>query len=58
VASVDEKFKALDELLETHRAGDGFKLYTELSEDDVKALAAAVDALGEPISNVAEVVSR
>ncbi|MEU4740987.1 iron uptake system protein EfeO [Actinosynnema sp. NPDC023658] len=58
VASVDEKFKALDELLETHRAGDGFKLYTELSEDEVKALAAAVDALGEPISQVAEVVSR
>jgi iron uptake system component EfeO len=58
VASVDEKFKALDELLETHRAGDGFKLYTELSEDEVKALAAAVDALGEPISKVAEVVSQ
>ncbi|MFE9743541.1 iron uptake system protein EfeO [Saccharothrix saharensis] len=58
VASVDEKFKALDELLEKHRAGDGFKLYTDLSEDEVKALAAAVDALGEPISRVAEVVSR
>ncbi len=44
--------------LETHRAGDGFKLYTELTEDEVKALAAAVDALGEPISKVAEVVSQ
>lgn len=58
VASVDEKFKALDELLETHRVGDGFKLYTELSADEVRALAAAVDALGEPISKVAEVVSQ
>ncbi len=58
VASVDEKFKALDDLLETHRKGDGFKLYTDLAEADVKALAAAVDALGEPISKVAEVVAK
>ncbi|GAA3855483.1 peptidase M75 family protein [Saccharothrix violaceirubra] len=57
-ATVDEKFKALDALLETHRKGDGFKLYTELSEAEVKALAEAVDALGEPISKVAEVVAR
>ncbi|NUT47291.1 MAG: peptidase M75 family protein [Saccharothrix sp.] len=58
VATVDEKFGALDALLETHRVGDGFKSYTELTEPEVKALAAAVDALGEPISKVAEVVSR
>nr|WP_246030221.1 iron uptake system protein EfeO [Saccharothrix variisporea] len=58
VATVDEKFKALDALLETHRKGDGFKSYTELSEAEVKALAAAVDALGEPISKVAEAVAK
>ncbi|MEU5691644.1 iron uptake system protein EfeO [Actinosynnema sp. NPDC020468] len=56
--SLDEKFKALDALLESHRKGDGFKLYTDLTPDEVKALAAAVDALGEPISRVAEVVSK
>ncbi|QFZ16660.1 iron uptake system protein EfeO [Saccharothrix syringae] len=57
-ATVDQKFKALDDLLETYRDGDGFRLYTALGESDVQALSAAVDALGEPISRVAEVVSR
>ncbi|MEU7475552.1 iron uptake system protein EfeO [Lentzea sp. NPDC042327] len=57
VSTLDEKFKALDEALEKHRRGDGFALYTELSQDEVKALAEAVDALGEPVSRVAEVVS-
>jgi iron uptake system component EfeO len=55
---LDEKFKALDDLLEKQREGDGFKLYTELTEPEVKELAAAVDALGEPISKVAEAVAR
>ncbi|MCR3747813.1 iron uptake system protein EfeO [Lentzea californiensis] len=57
VSTLDEKFKALDEALEKHRKGDGFKLYTELTQDEVKALAETVDALGEPVSKVAEVVS-
>jgi iron uptake system component EfeO len=57
VSTLDAKFKALDEALEKHRKGDGFKSYTELSQDEVKTLAEAVDALGEPVSKVAEVVS-
>ncbi|GHH62941.1 iron uptake system protein EfeO [Lentzea cavernae] len=57
VSTLDEKFKALDEALEKQRRGDGFKLYTDLTQDEVKALAEAVDALGEPVSKVAEVVS-
>ncbi|MFD5826598.1 iron uptake system protein EfeO [Lentzea sp. NPDC060358] len=57
VSTLDAKFKALDEALEKHRRGDGFQLYTELSQDQVKVLAEAVDALGEPVSKVAEVVS-
>jgi iron uptake system component EfeO len=55
--TLDEKFAAVDKLLEKHRKGDGFKLYTELSQDEIKELAAAVDALGEPVSKVAEVVT-
>ncbi|WP_407936558.1 iron uptake system protein EfeO [Lentzea tibetensis] len=55
--SLDEKFKALDEALEKHRKGDGFKLYTELTPDEIKALAETLDALGEPVSKVAEVVT-
>jgi iron uptake system component EfeO len=55
--SLDEKFGALDKLLEKHRVGDGFKLYTDLTDADKKELAEAVDALGEPVSKVAEVVT-
>lgn len=54
---LDERFAALDALLETHRSGDGFVLYTELTPEDIKALTDALDALGEPVSQVAGVVS-
>jgi iron uptake system component EfeO len=56
-STLDEKFKAVDAVLEKYREGDGFKLYNELTEADTKAMAEAVDALGEPISKVAEVVT-
>ncbi|GLZ34521.1 lipoprotein [Lentzea sp. NBRC 105346] len=55
--TLDDKFKAVDTALEKHRKGDGFKLYNELTQDEVKALAEAVDALGEPVSKVSEVVA-
>jgi len=54
---LDERFKAVDDLLETYRVGDGYKLYTELTEEDTRKMAEAVDALGEPISQVAGVVT-
>ena len=56
-STLDERFEAVEDLLETHRSGDGFKPYTELTEADVKKLAEAVDALGEPLSKVAGVVT-
>lgn len=56
-STLDEKFKAVDTVLEKYRKGDGFKFYNELTEADTKAMAEAVDALGEPISKVAEVVT-
>jgi iron uptake system component EfeO len=57
LTTLDERFAAVDAVLEKHRAGDGFKLYTELTEPDIKEMAEAVDALGEPVSQVAEVVA-
>jgi iron uptake system component EfeO len=45
---LDERFAAVDALLETYRVGDGYRLYTELTEDDIRKLAGAIDALGEP----------
>lgn len=57
-ATLDDKFKAVNDALEKHRKGDGFKSFTELTEPDIKALAEAVDALGEPVSKVAEAVTK
>jgi iron uptake system component EfeO len=58
VSTLDKEFANVQGLLDKQRAGDGFKLYTELSQDQVKELASAVDALSEPLSKVAEVVSK
>jgi iron uptake system component EfeO len=57
LSTLDEKFAAVDAALEKYRVGDGFTLYTELTDADIKALSEAVDALGEPISQVSEVVA-
>ena len=57
LTTLDDKFAAVDTLLEKYRVGDGFKLYTELTQDDIKSMSEAVDALGEPISQVTEVVA-
>ena len=40
----------------SHRRGDGFVPYTSLSEADTRRLSEAVDALAQPISQVAPTV--
>jgi iron uptake system component EfeO len=54
--TLEQQFAALQQLLDTHRSGDGFKAYTELSRDEVKALSDAVNALGEPLSQLTAAV--
>ena len=54
---LDERFAAVEKLLEGYRAGDGFISYTALTQDDIKKMTDAVDALSEPVSQVAGVVS-
>ena len=54
---LDERFAAVETLLENYRQGDGYVAYTNLTEDDVKKMTDAVDALGEPVSQVAGVVT-
>ncbi|SDX79799.1 iron uptake system component EfeO [Amycolatopsis xylanica] len=58
VSTLDKEFNNVQALLDKQRAGDGFKLYTELSKDQIKEFASAVDALSEPLSKVAEVVAK
>jgi iron uptake system component EfeO len=57
VKTIDAKFAAVDALLAKHAKGSGFKLYTELSKEEIKELATAIDAVAEPVSKVAAVVA-
>ncbi|MCC5577601.1 peptidase M75 family protein [Microtetraspora sp. AC03309] len=58
VKTLDEKFAAAEAALETHRQGDGWKLHTDLSKDDLKKLSDVINALSEPISRIASTVSK
>jgi iron uptake system component EfeO len=53
---LDERFAALQALLDEQREGDGFVLYTELSDEQVKALSDSVNALSEPLSQLTAAV--
>lgn len=55
-AEVETRFAALQVLLDGHRDGDGFVLYTALQPAQVKALSDAVNALSEPLSRVTAAV--
>jgi iron uptake system component EfeO len=50
------RFAAIDRLLNQQRAGDGYRLYTELSHADIKRLADAVNAVSEPLSHLTAAV--
>ncbi len=54
---IDEKFAAVQTALEQHHVGDGWKLYTDLTPDQVKELSDVINAISEPISQVAAVVA-
>ncbi|GAA3106416.1 iron uptake system protein EfeO [Streptosporangium carneum] len=58
VKTLDEKFAATEAELGAHRAGDGWKLHTELSKDELKKLSDSINALSEPISKIAAVVVK
>jgi iron uptake system component EfeO len=53
---IDTKFAELQSLLDQYKVGDGFQTYDKLSKSEVKELSDAVNALAEPISNLASVV--
>jgi iron uptake system component EfeO len=55
--TIDEKFAAVETALEKHRSGDGWKLYTGLTQADLKELTDVINALAEPISKVAATVA-
>ena len=54
--TLDQRFDALQKLLDAQRDGDGFRSYDELSDAQVKRLADAVNALSEPLSHLTAAV--
>jgi iron uptake system component EfeO len=57
VVKLDAAFRTVDTTLAKHRSGDGWKLHTELSKDQLKELSDVINALAEPISKVAAAIS-
>ncbi|GAA4919912.1 iron uptake system component EfeO [Actinomycetospora succinea] len=55
--TLDQRFADVDAVLEQYRSGDGYVLYTQLTEQDKQRMTQAVDALGEPVSQVAGLVA-
>ncbi|MGH8960418.1 MAG: iron uptake system protein EfeO [Jatrophihabitantaceae bacterium] len=58
---IQAAFAALDKLVDTYRdpaQASGYRLYTALTATDKRALAAAVKAVQEPLSNVASKVAN
>lgn len=49
---IQARFDDVYSLLNQHKNGDGYKLYTELTEAQVKELSQAIDALAEPLSQI------
>ena len=53
VTDLSEKFKAVDELLAQHKVEEnGYKPYNQLTKQETKALAEAVNKLGEPLAQI------
>jgi iron uptake system component EfeO len=49
---IDERFDALQKLLDQYRSGDGFISYAKVTEAQRKELSDAVNALSEPLSKM------
>ena len=53
---LEARFADLQQLLDAQREGDGFVYYDELSPQEIKGLAEAVNALGEPLGRLTAAV--
>ena len=53
VKTLDERFKNVNALLDKYKVGDkGYKPYTDLTAENTKELAEAVNKLGEPLAQM------
>jgi iron uptake system component EfeO len=58
VKTLDQKFTAAEAALTVHQKGDGWQFHDELSKDDLRKLSDAINALAEPISKIAPLISK
>lgn len=49
---IGQRFDEVYALLDQHKQGDGYMLYTDLNEAQVKELSQAIDTLAEPLSQM------
>jgi iron uptake system component EfeO len=57
VAEIDERFAETGAELEQYRAGDGWMLHDQLTQEQLKGLSDSITALTEAVSQVAAVVA-
>jgi iron uptake system component EfeO len=57
VAEIDERFAAAEAELEQYRTGDGWVLYDQLTQEQLRGLSDSITALTESVSRVAAVVA-
>lgn len=57
VATLEQRFSAVDTLLDSHKDGDGYVSYDKLSADDTKALGEAVNKLAEPLAQMGVILA-
>lgn len=57
LGTIDERFAEVEKLLEAQRTENGYTYYDDLTEPEIQAMADAIAALGEPVSQVAAVVA-
>jgi len=55
--ALDERFEAAETALAQYRQGDGFRLYTDLTKDQTRALSDALNALAAQVSKVPAVIA-
>ncbi|HEU4964883.1 MAG TPA: iron uptake system protein EfeO [Bacilli bacterium] len=53
---IDSRFADLNAALDPYRKGDGYLIYTELTQEQTKGLSQAIDALAEPLSRMGTVL--
>jgi iron uptake system component EfeO len=58
VGEIDERFTAVEDELAQYRSGDGWTLYDQLTQDQLRGLSDSITALTESVSQVAAVVAE